>query len=160
MKALFACIFLQLISVPVWAAFDLPGKGIVTYPTGSQKEFEFGFAWDPEAGTFRIGKKAYDMDLPESYSVAITLSKDDSKVWVQEFTPGFIEGFKWDIGNHTLSLRKQVFSKPVKGDYVLNLDGIDYFLMLNNISVTLNFSENGIENISIDGVTKDMGTKQ
>ncbi|MEC4090657.1 hypothetical protein [Pseudoalteromonas rubra] len=144
-----------------WADFDFPGTGQLTYPTGIEKEFSFGFGWQSGAQKFRIGDRSYDMaQLPESYSIAITLSKDDSKVWIQEFNPGFIEGFSWQLGDHKLELVKKQFKSPVKGDYVLRLNDIDYFLVRNNLSVTIKFTEQGIDNIKLDGVTKNMGTKQ
>ncbi|ALU44718.1 hypothetical protein [Pseudoalteromonas rubra] len=144
-----------------WADFDIPGAGQLTYPTGIEKEFSFGFGWQSGAQKFRIGDHSYDMaQLPESYSIAITLSKDDSKVWVQEFNSGFIEGFSWQLGDHKLELVKKRFKSPVKGDYVLRLNDIDYFLVRNNLSVTIKFTEQGIDNIKLDGVTKNMGTKQ
>ncbi|WP_308360393.1 hypothetical protein [Pseudoalteromonas xiamenensis] len=108
---------------------------------------------------FTIGNKAYNMDLPESYSVAVTLSKDDSQVWVQEFAQSFIEGFEWEIGDHKIILRKATFAQPVKGNYVLSLDGVDYFLMKNNVSITFNFEHRGLTSVRLEGVTKDMGTK-
>ncbi|MFC3033371.1 hypothetical protein ACFOEE_12660 [Pseudoalteromonas fenneropenaei] len=160
MKQLVSALLLTLVSLPCMADFTVPGNGKVGYPTGAEKPFEFGFAWQAETGQFSIGSKSYEMDLPESYSVALTLSKDDSKVWVQEFTPGFIESFEWQIGEHLVSLKKKQFSQPVKGDYVLTLNGIDYFLARNNISITITFNQQGVEDVKLDGVTKDMGTKQ
>lgn len=153
-------ILLTLVSTPTWADFDFPGQGKVRYPTGVEKPFEFGFAWQSDASKFTIGKKSYDMQLPESYSIAITLAKDEQQIWVQEFNNGFIESFNWQIGEHTLQLEKRKFQDPVKGDYVISLDNKDYFFARNNISILVKFNEDGIDRVSIDGVTKDMGTKQ
>lgn len=150
-----------LFSCSAFANFDFEGKGSITYPTGVEKAFAFGFAWDKTAEKFRIGNKSYDMSsLPESYSIAITLSKDDSKIWVQEFNAGFIESFEWQLGEKNISLKKKEFKVPVKGNYVLSLNNIDYFLVKNNVSIQIKFNEDGIENIKIDGVSKDMGAKQ
>lgn len=80
-------------------------------------------------------------------------------MWVQEFNNGFIEAFDWQIGKHTVSLKKQQFKDPVKGNYVIELNGRSYFFTRNNASIVINFDENGIETIAIDGVTKNMGTK-
>ena len=99
------------------------------------------------------------MQLPESYSIAITLSKDEEQIWVQEFNNGFIESFNWQIGEHSLQLKKSKFKDPVKGDYVISLDNKDYFFARNNISITVKFNNDGIDRIAIDGVTKDMGNK-
>ncbi|ASM50678.1 hypothetical protein PESP_a2756 [Pseudoalteromonas espejiana DSM 9414] len=151
---------LLCISNNALADFNLNGKGTVTYPTGIEKPFNFGFAWQQQVGKFTIGDKSYNMSqLPNSYSVAITLSKDDSQVWVQEFNNGFIKEFDWQIGKHKVSLKKQKFSDVVKGDYVIELNGRSYFFTRNNASIVINFDESGIETIAIDGVTKNMGTK-
>lgn len=142
------------------ADFSLPGSGTITYPTGIEKPFEFGFAWQQNSRKFTIGSKSYNMDqIPNSYSVAITLSKDENQVWVQEFNNGFIQGFNWQIGEHTVVLKKQEFSNSVKGDYVIELNDRSYFFTRNNASIIMNFNDDGIETIAIDGVTKNMGTK-
>ena len=145
-----------------WADFNYPGTGTISYPTGAEKPFQFGFNWQQADEQFTIGSKTYSMALPESYSIAITLAKDDQQVWVQEFNNGFFEGFTWQIGEHTIKLEKRQFKEPVKGNYVISLDNKDYFFARSNISIIIKFNPdgNGIDNIAIDGVTKDMGTKQ
>ncbi|KPH64697.1 hypothetical protein AMS58_11175 [Pseudoalteromonas porphyrae] len=153
-------VLFTLCSSYAWADFDYPGEGKVSYPTGVEKPFKFGFGWQKNNEQFTIGTKSYNMQLPESYSIAITLSKDEQQIWVQEFNNGFIEGFNWKIGEHTLALEKRQFKDPVKGNYVISLDNKNYFFARNNISIMIKFSEEGIETIAIDGVTKDMGTKQ
>jgi len=60
--------------------------------------------------------------------VTITQSKDESRVWVQEFKNRFTEGFNWQIGEHTVSFKKQKFSDRVKGDYFIKLNNRSYFL--------------------------------
>jgi hypothetical protein len=161
MRLLLLLLASLVISSPALANFDFKGQGQITYPTGLEKPFEFGFAWDKTKEKFRIGNKNYNMsNLPESYSIAITLSKDDSKVWIQEFNAGFIDSFEWQLAEQTITLKKKEFKVPVKGNYVLSLNNIDYFLVKNNISIQIKFNEDGIENIKIDGVTKDMGAKK
>ncbi|KJZ01597.1 hypothetical protein [Pseudoalteromonas piscicida] len=158
--SLVTCSTLFVFSSMCYADFDFKGEGALTYPTGVEKTFEFGFAWNKQTEQFRIGASHYDMsELPESYSVAITLSKDDTRVWIQEFNQGFISEFKWQIADHQISLVKKEFSDSVKGNYVLTVNGIDYFFARDNVSITLSFEEDGIKNIKVDGVTKDMGTK-
>ena len=150
----------SLFSHSAFADFSYQGQGALSYPTGVEKAFKFGFAWQQDAEKFTIGNKTYDMPLPESYSVAITLSKDEKQIWVQEFNNGFFEGFNWQIGEHTLTLQKRDFTDSVKGNYVISLDNRDYFFARNNISIVIKFDDNGISNLVLDGVTKDMGTKQ
>jgi hypothetical protein len=159
LSAIIAATFITF-SHTALADFNLPGKGNIIYPTGVKKDFEFGFAWQQKVGEFTIGSKRYVMEqIPSAYSVAITLSKDDTQVWIQEFNKGYIEGFNWQIGEHTISLKKQQFSDPVKGNYVIELDNRSYFFTRNNASIELKFDDNGIKTIAIDGVTKNMGTK-
>ena len=143
-----------------FADFDLPGKGELIYPTGMVKPFEFGFGWNEAQSKIRIGNKHYDLkELPESYSVAIAMSKDEKNVWVQEFAKGYFEQFNWQIGSHVITLRKQSFDHAVKGDYVLTVDGTDYFFVSRAASITIKFAQDGIESVTADGVTKDMGNK-
>ncbi|MDK1287034.1 hypothetical protein [Pseudoalteromonas umbrosa] len=145
----------------VLANFDLSGKGVVTYPTGITKDFDFGFGWQASDKKFRIGKKAYSMSqLPESYSIALTLSKDDSRVWIQEFNAGYIEAFQWQIGKNKLELAKKEFKNPVKGNYVLTLNNVDYFLSRNNVSIDVHFDDSGVKHVRLEGVTRSMGTKK
>ncbi|OUL59392.1 hypothetical protein [Pseudoalteromonas ulvae] len=161
MKPLFTFLMLCLIYCPAsFADFDLPGKGELIYPTGMVKPFEFGFGWNEAQSKIRIGNKQYDLnELPESYSVAIAMSKDEKNVWVQEFAKGYFEQFNWQIGSHVISLRKQSFDHAVKGDYVLTVDGTDYFFVSRAASITIKFAQDGIESVTADGVTKDMGNK-
>ncbi|ALQ07558.1 hypothetical protein WNY97_03790 [Pseudoalteromonas fuliginea] len=159
LNILIASIFLT-VSHHALADFNFPGNGSITYSTGVEKSFEFGFAWQQKFKKFTIGSKSYEMDqIPSSYSVAITLAKDGSQVWVQEFNNGFIEAFDWTIGKHTITLKKQQFSVQVKGNYVIELDGRSYFFARNNASIVMKFDEDGIKTIAIDGVKKNMGTK-
>lgn len=156
----FLAILLLGISHASYADFNYAGKGEIKYPTGVVKPFEFGFAWQQQAEKFTIGNKTYDMSLPESYSVAITLAKEDNQVWVQEFNNGYIEGFTWQIGEHTIKLTKRDLKNAVNGNYTISLDHKDYFFARSNISIVIKFNNDGITTVAIDGVTKDMGTKK
>ncbi|CCQ09368.1 Predicted secreted protein [Pseudoalteromonas luteoviolacea B = ATCC 29581] len=159
MKNLLFSAFLLVLSTSSYADFEAPGKGVALLMGGVEKPFEFGFEWFAPEDKFTIGKKAYNMDLPESYSIAMTLDKEEEQVWIQEFHKGFITGFNWEVGPHKLSLRKEVFAQRVKGDFILNVDGIDYFLLLNNVSIDFHFKNDGIDMIKLEGVTKDRGTR-
>ncbi|CAH9059686.1 hypothetical protein PSECIP111951_03062 [Pseudoalteromonas holothuriae] len=159
LQALFATFCLVFSSMSI-ADFDLPGEGTLRYPTGVEKDFKFGFGWQASTQQFRIGDKSYEMsELPESYSIAITLSKDGTKIWVQEFNKGFIEGFEWQLGKHKLSLKKQDLNNNVLGNYLLTFNKRDYFLARPNVSVEVSFNQDGIDRVKLDGVTKDMGIK-
>ena len=151
---------LLTISPLSYADFDFKGPGELRFPTGVSDGFYFGFGWEEAAKKFRIGPKQYTMsDIPDSYSIAITLSKDGSNVWIQEFYQGFIEEFQWQLGNNKLTLKKGDFGKSVKGNYVLTLNGTEYFFERNNISIDVVFDNADIKHIKLEGVIKNMGTK-
>lgn len=156
--ALLTC--LTLVSAPCLADFDFVGKGTTQSADGQQSAFTFGFGWQQAKGQLRIGKKTYDMDsLPESYSLALVLSKDEQQVWLQEFHAGWFESFYWELGEHVIRLDKRNFEQPVKGDYELNIDGRSFFLNNNNVAIKIHFSEDGVDKITASGVSKNMGTK-
>jgi len=146
---------------PSFANFDLKGSGTLSYPTGISKPFNFGFAWNNKTEKFTIGQKPYSMEqVPDSYSIALAISKNEKSVWVQEFAKGYFEQFEWKIGKHHVQLKKQKFENKVLGNYVLILDDNQYFFTSRAASLTIKFNENGIKGISIEGVTKDFGTKK
>ncbi len=158
-KNLFFFIFISCM-FPAYADFNLPGKGELIYPTGLTKTFQFGFAWNEQTKTFTIGNKSYNIDeLPDSYSVALAINKDEKTVWIQEFTKGYFEQFNWEIDKHHITLKKEKFANPTLGNYVLIVDGAQYFFVKRAASINFKFNAQGIESISIDGVTKDFGTK-
>lgn len=141
------------------ANFHYQGAGNITYPTGVQKQFEFGFAWQSKQNTFLMGQHQLN-ELPKSYSVAITLSPDEQQVYVQEFANGYISEFEWQLGDHFIALKKKKFAKPVRGDYVLTINDNDYFLLGKNATIKFVFNENGIDYIAPVGITRDMGKKK
>lgn len=154
-------ICILLFSFPSFANFDLKGNGTLSYPTGISKPFNFGFAWNNKTEKFTIGQKSYSMEqVPDSYSIALAISKNEKSVWVQEFAKGYFEQFEWKIGKHYVQLKKQKFESKVLGNYVLILDDNQYFFTSRAASLTIKFNEDGIKGISIDGVTKDFGTKK
>ncbi|WP_372767032.1 hypothetical protein [Pseudoalteromonas sp.] len=161
MKSYLVFILLMCLCGNAKANFDLPGNGFITYPSGLKKEFNFGFKWDSKKKQFTIGSQQYPMDqLPDSYSIALTLAGDDQAVFVQEFANGYISEFVWNIGPHTIKLEKKRLDYPVRGDYILWIDQYDYFLKNSNPTVKLVFNKEGINYIIPSGIHKDKGKKR
>lgn len=155
----FFIVILSFYSSVSLANFNYQGAGNITYPTGVQKPFEFGFAWQKQQGQFQMGQYKLN-ELPKSYSVAITLSPDEQQVYVQEFANGYISEFEWQLGKHFIALKKKKFAKPVRGDYVLTINDNDYFLLGKNATIKFVFNEDGIDYITPVGITRDMGKKK
>ncbi|PAJ73497.1 hypothetical protein CJF42_15625 [Pseudoalteromonas sp. NBT06-2] len=161
MKKNLFLISIFIIALPTLANFDFKGNGTLIYPTGISKPFNFGFAWNNTAQVFTIGEKTYSMEqVPDSYSIVLAISKNEKTVWVQEFAKGYFEQFEWKIGKYHVQLKKEKFENKVLGNYVLILDGNQYFFTSRAASLTIKFNEEGIKGIAIDGVVKDFGTKQ
>lgn len=161
MRFNFMSTLLFLVSFQAFANFELPGKGFVIYPSGIKKTFDFGFKWDKTRQQFTVGGQSYAMSqIPDSYSIALTLTNDHQGMYVQEFAQGFITEFEWTIGPHVIKLVKQRFKWPVKGDYVLSVDDNRYFLAQNNASVKFVFNDKGINYITPIGITRDNGRKR
>jgi hypothetical protein len=151
-----------LCSFSASAEFDYAGKGTLTYPTGMQKPFAFGFAFKmgAEGQYFRVGEqKMSTSEVPEKYSIWLTLHKD-KHVWVQEFAKGYFQEFDWQLGKNRITLKKKVFEKKrAKADYVLNINGDDYFFTNTNGQIEITFTKDGIKAIETAGFVKDIGLK-
>lgn len=161
MKSYLLILLLSCTSFVCQASFELPGSGTVTYPSGMKKEFNFGFKWDKKNKQFTIGSQQYPMDqLPDSYSLAITLAGDDQAVFVQEFAKGFISEFEWQIGKHSIKLKKKRSEFHIRGDYILSIDNFRYFLKNSNPSVKLFFNDQGLNYIIPVGITQEVIKKR
>lgn len=137
------------------ADFDYPGKGTLTYPTGTTKPIEFGFAFKqgPNGYMFKVGKQEMSTsDVPSKYSIWLTLH-EDKHIFVQEFAKGYFKEFEWKLGDHTIKLFKKTFKsgRRAKGDYVLEIDGVDYNFVKKSAQIQINFTKKGIRSIDVEG---------
>lgn len=161
-KRMFMLFGLMLCSFGASAEFNYVGKGNLVYPTGMKKPFNFGFTYKKAdyGHKFKIGKQEMDVEqLPSKYTIWINLHQEKN-VFVQEFAKGYFEAFEWQLGEHTITLRKKVFKKKrAKGDYVLNIDGEQYFFKKTNGQINILFNDKGIRAIEAEGFVKDIGMK-
>jgi uncharacterized protein YdeI (BOF family) len=150
----------SLCSFSALADFDYLGKGKLLYPTGMEKPFTFGFAYKKiEYGhTFKVGKQEMEVEeLPKKYSIWMTLHKGES-LFIQEFAKGYFKAFDWKLGEHTITMNKKVFKdERVKGDYVLTIDGQEYYFKGKNGQIEIIFNKKGISRIGTSGFVKDRG---
>lgn len=153
-----ALLSLFLIPFFVNADFIASGSGNLTYPTGLKQPLDFKLSF--QKGTFSAGPLSMQTrNVPEKYSLGIMLYKD-KHVMVQEFANGYFKEFDLTISGHKISLRKQTFKEKVKGDYVLNIDGIDYFFTSSIGQIEFMLSDQGIKDIEVQGLVKDIGAKR
>ena len=143
------------------ADFDLKGTLNITYANGDTKKIDMPLAYKAEGydHSFTVGKSVYNVSgQPEAYSFALVLQKNNL-VWVQEFTKGYFESFEWNIADHKIKLRKKILPQPVMGDYILTIDGNDYFYSNKYAQLTFAFNDEGIDNISVSGMVASFGFK-
>ncbi|NQZ11113.1 MAG: hypothetical protein HRT35_28505 [Algicola sp.] len=149
---------MMLCSFGAQADFDYAGKGLLKYPTGMEKEFSYGFTFKQgENGySFKVGEQQMNTaDVPAKYSIWLTLHKNEN-VFVQEFAKGYFQAFKWQLGEHSIELKKKVMeSKRVKGDYVLIIDGEEFYFKGKSGQIDIMFNKTGIRAISTSGFVRD-----
>ena len=141
------------------ADFSLEGELKAVDPRGKviKRDMPMAFKQVGDDFKFKIGKFEYKVaGRPEKYSIAIVL-QENNFVWVQEFNKRPIKSFEWQLGDHNIRLYKEVLNKPVKGDYILAIDDKDYFFKNKLAQITFNYNDEGIEEITVDGMVASLG---
>lgn len=150
---------LCLSSFSAMADFNYDGKLEITYPSGQSVEKELPLSYTQKGydHTFQVGEHVFNVSgEPESYSIAMLL-QPNNLVWVQEFAKGQFESFKLDLGDYKFKLVKKILNEPVKGDYILSVNNVDYFFQQSLAQITFLFDENGIKEIEVDGMVASLG---
>lgn len=154
---------LLLVSFISQADFNVPSKGAIKFPTGTEAPITLSFSvTQSDFGyTFTAGEQEMQVsDIPEKYSIWLSMNKDNL-VYVQEFAPAYFTEFDWQLGEHSIVLEKKILSpKRSIGDYVLTIDNISYFFKGNQGSINILFDEDGISAIEANGFVKDLGVSE
>ncbi len=156
---LFLLCSLFLLSPFSHANFKLDGKLELTFPSGEVKKLDFPLSYVHEnyEHTFVVGQHTFDVTgQPESYSFALLL-KNNNYVWLQEFSKKQFKSFDLTLGDNKLKLVKRILKKPVKGDYILTINGKDYFFQHTLAQINFAFDDDGISEISVDGMVASLG---
>lgn len=142
-----------------FADFRHDGKLVLTYPTGQSTEHDLVLSYTADGfdHKFQVGKHTFNVSgKPESYSIAMLL-QPNNLVWVQEFAKGQFETFTLDIGDYKFKLVKKILNEPVKGDYILSVNNVDYFFQQSLAQITFLFDDDGIKEIEVDGMVASLG---
>ena len=149
----------MVVSLSVQAEFQLKGSGIISYPTGVVNLLPIGFSITKGSNgfTFVAGEQEMQVSsVPEKYSIWLSINKEH-QIFVQEFSRSYFNEFEWQLGNHSIALKKKVLSpKRYLGDYVLSIDNIDYFFKSKQSFIDILFNEDGISSIEANGFLKDL----
>ena len=154
-----AALPLASMSFNALADFNYDGKLKITYPSGQtvEKEMPLSYTQKEYDHTFQVGEHVFNVSgEPESYSIAMLL-QPNNLVWVQEFAKGQFESFKLDLGEYKFKLVKKILNEPVKGDYILSVNNVDYFFQQSLAQITFLFDENGIKEVEVDGMIASLG---
>lgn len=155
-------LFLSILflSLPSSANFNIDGKLKLTYPYSDEVTeiaFPLSYRHTGDVHTFAIGPHTFNVTgQPESYSFALLL-QDNNYVWLQEFSKKEFETFSLTLGEHKLKLVKRVLNNPVKGDYILTVNEVDYFFNNTLAQINFSFDDDGIAGISTYGMTTSLG---
>jgi hypothetical protein len=156
---LFLFAFSLTFSSSSFADFKHEGKLKITYPTGHSTESDLILSYTSQGfeHTFQVGEHKFNVSgKPESYSIAMLL-QPNNLVWVQEFAKGQFESFTLDIGDYKFKLVKKILNEPVKGDYILSVNNVDYFFQQSLAQITFLFGDDGIKEIEVDGMVASLG---
>ncbi|WP_199608633.1 hypothetical protein [Flocculibacter collagenilyticus] len=150
-------VFIMLFTLPAVADFNIKGSGEITFPTGTTKPIDFGFAFNKSKGKFKVGKNEFSTSqVPAKYSIGLILHKSEH-IWVQEFNKGYFSTFKWTLGKHKIELYKTPKGIAKMGNYALKLDDQKFFLTNKIAQINFQFSDDGIKKITVDGMAADIG---
>ncbi|MDX1676630.1 hypothetical protein [Arsukibacterium sp.] len=149
-------VFSLLMSFPVFAQFQLTGKGTYTLLDGKTVPFQHGFSYIRKEGQyhFSVGKQSLTVNsVPQKYSLALILQNDD-EVWVPDFVNAPLRRFEYEISGFSLKLTQEPDIKDGRGNFILHYDGGRYRFNRGPGQVNFIFNEDGIERVEIKGMFK------
>lgn len=151
-----------MISFSAHADFNYEAELVVAYPTGIEDAKKFAIAYRQKDfdHEFQIGENTFKVSgQPESYSFAMVL-EPNNLVRIMEFSKKQFETFEMEIGDYEIALKKKVLNNPVKGDYILSINNVDYFFQHNLAQITFVFNDEGIKEIEVDGMVASLGVNE
>src|SRR5690606_18232566 len=155
MRCLTLYFALLLFSATSHAQFDISGEGKVYLVTGKSQEFDFGFSYFRQEGSYRFIVGRYTLtvhSVPQKYSLALILQ--DEHVWVPDFINEPINGFEVNIGDYTIKLYKDPEASNAKGNFVVQLNDEQFHFSHGPGQINFLFTEDGIKDVRVEGMFK------
>ncbi|MDX1392499.1 MAG: hypothetical protein R3241_08965 [Rheinheimera sp.] len=156
MKYLPLWCFLLLFGSAANAQFDISGAGKVHLVNGGSQEFDFGFNYFRQEGSYRFIVGRYSLtvsSVPKKYSLALIL-QNDKQVWVPDFINEPLAGFELQIENYSLKLYQSPDAVKAKGNFVFQLNDEQYYFDKGPGQVNFLFTEEGIKDVRVEGMFK------
>ena len=147
---------LLLFSATSHAQFDISGEGKVYLATGKSQEFDFGFSYFRQEGSYRfiVGRHTLTVQsVPQKYSLALILQNDE-QVWVPDFINEPINGFEVTIDDYVIKLYQDSEATNAKGKFVLQLNDEQFHFSRGPGQINFLFTEDGIKDVRVEGMFK------
>lgn len=155
-RCLLLCTGLLLFSATSHAQFDISGEGKVYLVTGKSQEFDFGFSYFRQEGSYRfiVGRHTLTVQsVPQKYSLALIL-QDDEHVWVPDFINEPVNGFEVKIDDYTIKLYQDPEATNAKGNFVVQLNDEQFHFSRGPGQINFLFTEDGIKDVRVEGMFK------
>lgn len=144
--------------------WDASGSGTVTYPSGRTEPLNFGFAYKKAFNTyvFSAGQaKMRTNEAPPNY-ILNAIVNDEGHIYIAEFADGFFKSFELTLGHHQIAIKpRRDFDadEPIK-HLVVYIDDMSYLLDTTHPALKFSFDENGISQISGNGLIRDLSSRR
>ena len=155
-RYLLLCFALLFLPTASYAQFDIAGKGKVFLNTDKSQDFEFGFRYFRQEGSYRfiVGRHNLTVNsVPRKYSLALIL-QDDESVWVPDIANEPIRGFELQIGDYSIKLQQDSEADNAKGNFVLHLNDEQFHFSRGPGQINFRFTEDGIKDVRVEGMFK------
>ncbi|MGP9802280.1 hypothetical protein [Rheinheimera sp. NSM] len=146
----------MLFCLPCYAQFDIAGEGKVQLTKGGEQEFDFGFSYFRQDGSYRfiVGRHSLSVHtVPQKYSLALIL-QNDQQVWVPDFINEPLSGFELQIEGYKLKLYQQPGVDDQPGKFILQFNDESYQFSRGPGQVNFYFTEQGIKDVRVEGMFK------
>lgn len=154
MRVIVLCILL-LFSTNSLAQFDINGEGTVYLANGRSQQFDFGFSYFRQEGSYRFIVGRYNLvvqSVPKKFSLSLVL-QEDSHVWVTDFINEPLLGFVLEIDEYRLKL----FQEKADDDtsvFVFQLNDEKFYFDKAPGQVNFLFNDDGIKDVRVEGMFK------
>ena len=153
MRVISLCILL-LFSTKAFAQFDINGEGTVYLVNGRSQQFDFGFSYFRQEGSYRFVVGRYNLivqSVPKKFSLSLVL-QDNTHVWVTDFVNEPLVGFELEIDEYNLKLFRETNDKDTV--FVLQLNNEKFYFDKGPGQVNFLFNDDGIKDVRVEGMFK------
>ena len=149
-----ALFILLFCSTQAFAQFDISGEGTVYLVNGKSQQFDFGFSYFRQEGSYRFIVGRYNLivqSVPKKFSLSLVL-QDNSHVWVTDFVNEPLAGFEFEIEDYSMKLFREKTDENTV--FVFQLNEEKFYFDRGPGLVNFMFNEDGIKEVRVEGMFK------